>query len=567
MSRAGATRRRRFKGGVDTPPTLPPLRGLLAGNAAPAEAKVRGIQSLVAETISPWNERGTRWRIDGREGAARVAAENRVLTGCEGLDAILGGGLPANRLYLLEGMPGSGKTTLALQFLLAGVQRGESVLYITLSETREELAAVAGSHGIDIDGFAIFEFESASEVFGDGSQQSILHSWEMELGETVRLIEEEVERVKPRRVVFDSLSEMRLLAQDPLRYRRQVLGLKQFFAGRNSTVILVDDMSGETGDNHLHSLAHGVITLERLTLDFGAARRRLQVQKLRGVDFTAGYHDFAIRRGGLDVFPRLIASDHVTEFLGEPTPSAIPELDALLGGGPLRGTSTLITGPAGAGKTTIALQYVNAACQRGEPCIVYQFDERIGTLLARAKAFGMDLDAHLASGCLKVQQVDPAELSPGEFTALVRREVDGRGVRMILIDSLNGYLAAMPQEQHLILQIHELLSFLGQQGVATLLVNSQTGLVGSMQTSLNVSYVADAVILLRFFEAEGRIRKAISVLKNRGGRHEDTIRELRVDAEGIRIGAPLAQFKGVLTGTPEYLGSPTPLMEDRSVGA
>lgn len=498
-----------------------------------------------------------------------MAADDRVLTGSEGLDAILGGGLPENRLYLLEGMPGAGKTTLALQFLLEGVRRGEPVLYITLSETREELAAVAGSHGIDIDGFSVFEFESAAEVFGDGREQSILHSWEMELSETVRLIELEVERVNPRRVVFDSLSEMRLLAQDPLRYRRQVLGLKQFFIGRSSTVLLVDDTTGESGqrDNHLHSLAHGVITLERLTLDFGAARRRLQVQKMRGVDFAAGYHDFVIRRGGLDVFPRLIASGHVGDFIGDPTPSGIAALDALLGGGPLRGTSTLISGPAGAGKTTIALQYLNAACERGEPCVVYEFDERVGTLLARAEAFGMDLRRHLESGCLKAQQVDPAELSPGEFTALVRRQVEGRGVRMIMIDSLNGYLAAMPQEQHLILQIHELLSFLSQQGVATLLVNSQTGLVGSMQSSLNVSYVADAVILLRFFEAEGRIRKAISVLKNRGGRHEDTIRELRVDAQGIRIGAPLAEFRGVLSGTPEYLGSPRPLMEDRPVGA
>ena len=361
---------------------------------------------------------------------------------------------------------------------------------------------------------------------------------------------------------------MRLLAQDPLRYRRQVLALKQFFAGRETTVLLVDDMTGyESGrDSHLHSLCHGVITLERLTLDFGAARRRLQVQKLRGVDFTAGFHDFNIRKGGLEIYPRLIASDHHAKFIGEQAESGLPELDDLLAGGPFRGTSTLITGPAGTGKTTIALQYIDAACKRGEPCTIFEFDERIGTLLVRAKAFNLDLESHIESGYLVIQQIDPAELSPGEFVARVRSQIEGRGVRMVAIDSLNGYLAAMPQEQQLILQMHELLSYLSQRGVVTFLINPQHGLVGSMSTSLNISYVADAVVLLRFFEAEGRIRKAISVLKNRGGMHEDTIRELRIDRSGVRVGAPLVQFKGVLTGTPEYTGSGNPLLEERPYG-
>ena len=490
-------------------------------------------------------------------------------TGNAGLDVILKGGLPARRLYLLEGAPGSGKTTLALQFLREGVRLGERALYITLSETREELAVVAASHGWSIDDFDIFEFDSASDVLGEGREQSILHPWEMELGETVRLIQEQVERVQPKRVVFDSLSEMRLLAQDSLRYRRQVLALKQFFAGRDTTVILVDDMTGsEAGkDAHLHSLAHGVVTLERLTLDFGAARRRLQVQKLRGVDFTAGFHDFTIRKGGLEIYPRLIASTHHATFLGEPTPSGVIELDRLIGGGPLRGTSTLITGPAGSGKTTIALQYLDAACRRGEKCTVYEFDERIGTLLTRAKAFDLDLQHHIDEGCLVIQQIDPAEISPGEFAFRVRSEVEERGSRMIVIDSLNGYMAAMPQEQQLILQMHELLSYLSQRGVVTFLINPQHGLVGTMATNLNVSYVADTVLLLRFFEAEGRIRKAISVIKNRGGMHEDTIRELRIDVGGVRVGSALSAFKGVLTGTPEYTGSDTPLMEDRPGGA
>ncbi|MFS0735560.1 ATPase domain-containing protein [Sphingomonas sp. 1P06PA] len=489
----------------------------------------------------------------------------KISTGNVGLDEILRGGLPRDRLYLLEGTPGSGKTTLALQFLLEGVAQGERVLYITLSETEEELEAVAESHGWSLDAIDIFEFDSAADVLGSGRDQSILHSWEMELGQTVSLIEAEVERVKPTRVVFDSLSEMRLLAQDPLRYRRQVLGLKQFFVGRSCTVLLVDDLTGHADgrDTHLHSLCHGVITLERLTLDFGPARRRMQVQKLRGVDFIAGYHDLAIRKGGLEIYPRLVAADHHVEFDGGSVASGVEGLDALMGGGPLRGTSVLITGPAGTGKTTIALRFIDEACRSGERCSIFQFDERIGTLNARARAFGIDIKAHIESGCLTVRQVDPAELSPGEFAAAVRAEVEERGSRMIVIDSLNGYLAAMPQEQQLILQIHELLSFLSQNGVVTFLINPQQGLIGTMASNLNVSYVADAVLLLRFFEAEGRIRKAISVLKNRGGHHEDTIRELRIDAQGVRVGAPLAGFNGVLTGTPHYVGIPTPLMEDR----
>ncbi len=489
-----------------------------------------------------------------------------ISSGNEGLDIILKGGLPSRRLYLVEGAPGSGKTTLALQFLREGVRVGEKALYITLSETREELAAVGVSHGWNIEDFDIFEFSSASDIFGDGREQSILHPWEMELNETIRLIQDEVERVQPKRVVFDSLSEMRLLAQDPLRYRRQVLALKQFFSGRDSTVLLIDDMTGSADerDAHLHSLCHGVITLERLTLDFGAARRRMQVQKLRGVDFTAGYHDFTIRKGGIEIYPRLIASTHHSSFSGDVTPSGVLEFDNLLGGGPRRGTSVLLTGPAGSGKTTIALQYLFAACERGEPCTVYEFDERIGTLIERANAFSLDLRPHIDSGLLVIEQNDPAEISPGEFAAKVRREVEDRKTRMIVIDSLNGYMAAMPQEQHLILQMHELLSYLSQKGVLTFLINPQLGLVGSMATNLNISYIADAVVLLRFFEAEGRIRKAVSVIKNRGGAHEDTIRELRIDDQGVRVGEPLSRFRGILTGTPEYLGQLDPLMEDRN---
>lgn len=488
-----------------------------------------------------------------------------IATGNPGLDRVLRGGLPKDRLYLLEGTPGSGKTTLGLQFLFEGVRRGESVLYITLSETGEELQSVAESHGWSLDGVDLFELSAADAVLGGAQEQTILHPWESELGDTIGLIQARVDELKPSRLVFDSLSEMRLLAQDPLRYRRQVLALKQFFAGRGLTVLLVDDLttSGGERDNHLHSLCHGVLTLERLTLDFGAARRRLQIQKLRGVDFIAGYHDFTIRRGGLEVYPRMIAAGRYQDFAGEPVPSNIDDMDALLHGGPLRGTSTLITGPAGTGKTTLALQFVMAACARGERCAVYEFDERIGTLLKRADSMGMPLLRYIEEGLLVVHQIDPAELSPGEFAWRVRRDVEEDDCRMLVLDSLNGYLAAMPQEQQLILQMHELLSYLSQSGVVTFLINPQHGLVGSMTSSLDISYIADTVVLIRFFEAQGRLRKAISILKHRGGGHEDAIRELRIDTKGIRVGKPLVDFRGVLTGTPEYFGAKQPLMEER----
>ncbi|HEV2673640.1 MAG TPA: ATPase domain-containing protein [Aliidongia sp.] len=489
----------------------------------------------------------------------------RVSTGVQGLDDILAGGLMANRLYLLEGQPGAGKTTLALQFLLAGRERGESGLYVTLSETEEELHAVARSHCLSLHDIALFELASSKHAFGATLEQTLLHPWEVELGETVKLITDKVEATDPVLVVFDSLSEMRLLAQDPLRYRRQILALKQFFAGRNATVLLLDDMTAsQERDLQLHSLCHGVITLERLSQHFGPARRRLEVQKMRGIRFRAGYHDFNIEHGGLQVFPRLIATEHHRPFVGAPVPSGIAALDALLDGGPLRGTSTLVTGPAGAGKTTVALQYIDAACRRGERSVLYEFDERTGTLITRAAKQGIDLEAHMNAGLLVVKQVDPAELSPGEFDAMVRHEVEAHGARMIVIDSLTGYTISMPEEQQIVLQLHELLSYLNQQGVVTFLINTQAGLVGGMQgNGINVSFLSDAVLLLRFFEAGGRVRKAISVIKNRGGGHEDAIRELRIDQDGIRIGEPLTQFHGVLTGTPNYLGDGDPLLMER----
>ena len=495
---------------------------------------------------------------------AEATSPMRVSTGAAGLDHVLQGGLVADRLYLLEGAPGSGKTTLALQFLLAGAQRNEPCLYVTLSEIAEEIELVARSHGWSLEGVSLFELSSVERLLGEAGEQTLLYPWEIELGSTVKLVTDEVERTGAVRVVFDSLSELRLLAGDPLRYRRQVLAMKQFFAGRRCTVMLVDDLTGlQAGrDTHLHSLCHGVITLERLTLDFGAARRRLLVQKLRGVAFVGGYHDFVLKPGGLQVFPRLIASEHGSFHDEGKVSSGVAALDALLGGGPMRGTSMLLTGPAGSGKTTLALQYIAAACAAGQACVIYEFDERMATLLSRTAMMGMDLRQHLQGGLLRLQQIDPAEISPGEFAWLIRADVEQRHARLIMIDSLNGYLASMPQENHLILQMHELLSYLNHRGVMTLLINPQQGLLGSMHTvGLNISYIADTVLLLRFFEAEGRIRKAISVIKSRSGAHEETIRELRIGRHGIQIGDPLVEFRGVLTGTPSYEGGSALLEE------
>ncbi len=489
----------------------------------------------------------------------------RLSTGVPGLDAVLEGGLATNRLYLVEGAPGAGKTTLALQFLLDGRARGERGLYVTLSETTEELADVAASHGWTLDGVDLFELATAEAGLSPRHQTALLHPWEVELGETIKLITDEAERTGAVRVVFDSLSEMRLLAEDALRFRRQVLALKQFFAGRGATVLLLDDQAASKGDLdlQLHSLCHGVINLERVTLDFGAARRRLEVAKMRGARYREGWHDYIIRPGGLDVFPRLVAAEHYTLFAGEPVSSGLAELDAMLDGGLLRGICALLSGPAGSGKTTLALQYVHAAATRGEHCAVYQFDERAGTLLTRSAKLGFTLQPHLETGRMALRQIDPAELSPGEFIQTLRLDAERNDTRIVVIDSLNGYLTSMSQEKQLVLQLHEFLSYLSQRGVLTLLVSPQSGLMGSMHSTLNVSYIADTIVLLRFFEAAGRVRKALSIIKNRGGRHEDTIRELRIDASGLRIGEVLDGFQGVLTGTPTYTGTADLLLESK----
>jgi circadian clock protein KaiC len=471
-------------------------------------------------------------------------------TGIAGLDDVLSGGFTKNRLYLIQGDPGVGKTTLGLQFLLEGARRGEPGLYLTLSESKEELNAVADSHGWSLNSINIFEY-SAHDRLAVEETSTLFHPSEVELGEATRRLLEEVERVKPQRLVIDSLSEIRLLAQSPLRYRRQILGLKHFFSTRQCTVLMLDDKSVAEGDMQLMTLAHGVLMLEQLAPQYGAERRRLRVSKFRGVKYRGGYHDFAIRTGGIIVYPRLVASEHRDDFTPQRLTSGLPEVDELLGGGIDRGTSTLIMGPAGAGKSALATQYVNAAAERGENAAVFIFDESRGTLFLRSRAMKMRLAEHVASGRVSLQQIDPAEIPPGEFVHLVREAVESRHISVLVIDSLNGYMNAMPEESFLTIQMHELLTYLGQKGVATILVVAQHGLLGhNMLTPVDVSYLADCVILLRYYEHAGEILKAMSVVKKRSGAHEKTIRPLQMGKDGLVVGKPLSEFHGVLTGVP-----------------
>lgn len=492
------------------------------------------------------------------------SASARLTTGSAGLDNILHGGFLANRLYLVEGDPGTGKTTLALKFLLEGAAQGEPVLYVTLSETKEELLAVAKSHGWSLDGVEIYELIPSEETLKTESQYTIFHPSEVELSETTNAVLEEVERIQPRRVVFDSLSEMRLLARDALRYRRQMLALKQYFAGRQCTVLLLDDRTATSGDLQVQSIAHGVVALEHIAMGYGAERRRLRVAKLRGSKYRGGYHDFNIERGGLAIYPRLVAAEHLEEFARGTVSSNVPELDALLGGGLDRGSSTLMLGPAGSGKSSLAAQFLAAAAERGERAAAYIFDENLNTYLSRAEGIGTDMRDHVNAKRITVQQVDPAELSPGEFAHSVRRSVDEDKARVVVIDSLNGYMQAMPDERFLTVHMHELLMYLNQKGVVTILVMAQHGLVGvDMASPVDVSYLADTVLMLRYFEAAGAVRRAISVIKKRTGYHENTIRELRMASGGITVGEPLSEFHGVLTGVPVYGTKVAPLLEER----
>jgi circadian clock protein KaiC len=483
-----------------------------------------------------------------------LRGSDRVSSGSVGLDDILGGGFVRGRLHVVEGKPGTGKTTLAMQFIMAGRDQSETVLYVTMSETRGELQAVASSHGWSLEGIELCELVPP-DIEGDADRQTVFRPSEVELGETIRLLFDQIERINPARVVIDSLSEMRLLAQNPLRYRRQIFALKHFLAQRNATVLVVDDMAANGHDLQLHSIVHGVVTLEELALDYGAERRRLRVIKMRGVKFRGGYHDFAIRTGGLEIFPRLVPSEQTRVPPKEVIPSGSEQLDALLGGGLRRGTSALLIGPAGSGKSSIALSIAYSAAKRSECAALYAFDESAESIQERASGLGMDVSPLIASGAIDLHEINPAEMSPGEFTALVCRGVTERKATVVVIDSLNGYLQAMPQERFLSLEIHQLLAYLNQRGVLTILVIAQHGLVGAVESSIDLSYLSDAVLLLRFFEAQGTVRKAISVVKKRIGTHEDTIREFRLSARGLHFGEPLTDFQGVMSGIPTYVGS------------
>ena len=497
-----------------------------------------------------------------RQGVIRPEIDPDLIatTGIEGLDDILNGGLARGRLYLLEGVPGSGKTTLAMQFLMEGARRGEPVLYITLSETGEELRAVAESHGWNVEKVTIRELLPDEDALETEQQYTMYHPSEVELTAFTKKILDDVHRLKPTRVVFDSLSELRLVAGNPLRYRRQILALKQYFSGRQCTVLMLDDMTADH-DLHVQSIVHGVVFLQQLSQDYGAERRRLRVVKYRASEFRGGYHDYLIRKGGIVVFPRLVAAEHRRRSDGHKLPSGVRELDDLLGGGLEEGTSTLIVGGAGTGKSTIAAQFCCAAAKRGQKSVLFMFDESLNTLFTRCRGLSIDLEQCVDDGLMRVVQVDPAELLPGELVHLIREAVEKDDVKIVVIDSLNGYLNAMPEERFLTIQLHELMMYLSQRSVASILLAADHGIIGSqMHAPVEASYLADAVILLRYFEAKGAVRQAISIVKKRGGVHERTIREFGLHEGRITVGEPLRDFRGVLTGVPVYEGSNEPLM-------
>lgn len=491
-----------------------------------------------------------------------LLTQERASTGVAGLDDVLGGGLPTKHLYLVEGNPGSGKTTLGLQFLMQGVRTDEKGLYVTLSETGEELRTVAASHGWSLEGIEVFELVS-NEGLGPEAEQSILHPSEIELGETVRGVMAAVERIRPLRVVFDSLSEMRLLAQNPLRYRRQVLALKKFFAEQACTVLMLDDRSTKDTELQLHSIAHGVISLEQAVDQYGPERRRLQVIKMRGIKYRGGDHDFVLDTGGISVFPRLVAAEHRVDGDARVVGTGIPKLDALMGGGLACGSNTLFCGPSGAGKTTTALACALAALKRGERAVYYLFDEGLATMVLRARALGLDVQEYIEGGQLKVVPLDPAEVSPGEFAQMVRHAVESEGAQLVVIDSLNAYMQAMPGSKHLMLQMHELLTYLNHRNVVTILILGQHGLLGEVRADVDMSYLSDAILLFRFFEARGNLLKAVSMVKSRTNLHEQSIREFRMSAEGLEVGEALTDFEGVLTGVTAYRGR-IPLLGEQS---
>lgn len=488
--------------------------------------------------------------------------EIRCKTGIEGFDEIIGGGLPLHSLYAVQGEPGSGKTTFALQFLLEGVKLGQKVLYITFSETKKELERVADSHGWDLSKLNLIDLSMLEKLLDPDEQNSLFHPSDVELNQVSDLILSSIDEISPERIVFDSISEMRLLAETALKYRRQILSFKQALSERDCTVLFLDDLTVSGQDLQIHSIAHGVLTLTRLNNEYGGERRRLRVMKLRGVDFIGGYHDFEISKGGVIVYPRMISSHHEEVKIEGQLSSDSPELDSLLGGGLDRGTSNLLIGPAGTAKSTLAMKYAISATSNNEKVLFFTFDETIINLCKRNSHLGMDVEGAIAQGNLTVHKVDPAELSPGAFSGIIQNAVKKEGYSVVIIDSLNGYIHSMPQEQFLILQLHELLAFLNNKGIVTILTLAQHGMIGTMNSPIDLTYLADTVIMTRFFEAQGSIRKAVSVIKKRTGFHESTIREFSLGPGGVIVGPVLKEFEGVLTGIPRFHGNANKILKD-----
>ena len=492
---------------------------------------------------------------------AKKDGKARLTTGIAGLDNILHGGLQSGHVYLIEGDPGSGKTTMGMQFLLQGMANGEPTLYITLAESREELEVVAASHGFDLAKIEIFEVQPPELDQKGSDQYTVFHPSEVELVDVMQSILTKVEATKPGRIVFDSMSEIRMLARDPLRYRRQILSLKQFFVGRKSTVLLLDDRTGDRSDTQLQSICHGAIRLESLQREYGPQRRQIQVLKMRATMFREGQHDYKIERGGLQVYPRLIAAEHRPDNVDRtPLPSGLAELDKLFVGGISRGSTSLFMGPAGSGKSTIATKFLASAAERGERGFMFTSDETVDSVMTRCRGLGISLEEHIQRKTIQIQKLDPSEISPGEFIAQIRNDVEENGCRIVIIDSLNGLLNAM-QEQTMLIQLHELFSYLSHMGVTTFLIMAQFGVLGTqMGSPIDVSYLADNVLLFRYFESRGSVRQAVSVVKRRTGPHERSIRELRLKPNLIEIGEPLSDFEGILTGVPRFIGDSKPLL-------